>query len=138
MVFAEGAVQRFLAGRRVMALGTVGPTGAPLVTPVWFAHTTEALYLYSMATSRKVRNIGANPRVSVAVETGQRASEICFLIIRGTAAVVRDAPEVEQATQALLERYGTDLRERWGADRLPPDRSMIRITPHALFGRGVA
>lgn len=138
MDFGGAAVQRFLDGRRVMSLATVNPNGAPLVTPVWFVHTRDALYLYSMTTSRKVRNIVRQPRVSVAVEHGERAADIRFVIIRGTAAVVNDDREIEAATHALLDRYGTDLRDRWGMRQLPPDRAMVRIVPEGVFARGVA
>ena len=138
MNFGEAAVQRFLDGRRVMSLATVNPNGGPLVTPVWFVHTRDALYLYSMTASRKVRNIVREPRVSVAVEHGERAADIRFVIIRGTAAVVNDDREIEAATRALLDRYGTDLRDRWGMPQMPSDRSAVRITPEVVFARGVA
>ena len=137
MNFGDAAVQRFLDGRRVMSLATLNPDGAPLVTPVWFVHTRDALYLYSMTVSRKVRNIVRDPRVSVAVEHGERADDIRFVIIRGTAAVVNDGREIEMAARALLDRYGTDLRDRWGMQQLPPDRSAVRITPEAVLARGV-
>lgn len=138
MDFSGGGVQRFLDERRVMSLATVNPNGTPLVTPVWFVHTRDALYLYSMTASRKVRNIVLDSRVSVAVEHGERAADIRFVIIRGTAAVVNDDREIKEATHLLLDRYGTDLPDRWGMQHLPPDRSMVRITPEGIFARGVA
>lgn len=120
-----------------MVLSTVSPRGGVLGTPLWFVHTAQALYFYSMRSSRKVRNLERESRVSVVVEAGEAVDEIRFAIIAGRAAVVTDPVEVDSATRMLVERYGDGVRLRWGGDRLPDDRCLVRVTATALTARGL-
>ncbi len=47
-------------------LETYRKTGAPVQTPVWFAETDGAIYIYSLANAGKVKRLRNNPRARIA------------------------------------------------------------------------
>ena len=64
-------VARRLAGARTYWLGTTMPSGAPHAAPVWGAVAGETLYLYSERSTVKARNLAADPRAVVHLESGE-------------------------------------------------------------------
>ena len=59
-----------LAASRNYWLGTTMPSGAPHAAPVWGVVAGQTLYLYSERSTVKARNIAADPRVVVHLESG--------------------------------------------------------------------
>jgi PPOX class probable F420-dependent enzyme len=85
----------------VVWLTTVTPSGSPLPMPVWFLWDgNESVVMYSMAGAR-VRNIEANPRVSLNFASDGGGDDIVVLL--GQAAVDRDAPPADQAGDYLAK-----------------------------------
>ena len=85
----------------VVWLTTVTPSGSPLPMPVWFLWDgNESVVMYSMAGAR-VRNIEANPRVSLNFAGDGGGDDIVVLL--GQAAVDRDAPPADQAGDYLAK-----------------------------------
>jgi deazaflavin-dependent oxidoreductase (nitroreductase family) len=105
-------------------LTTVGRhTGAPHRIEIWFALEDGTLYLLSGGRDRSdwVRNLHANPKVSVELGTTTRT---------GVAQVLApDTPEDRRARELLVQKYrkGNDLEE-WGRTSLP---IMITFAPPA-------
>lgn len=60
--------ERFLRGRRVAVLGTIGRDGAPVLTPIWYLYEDGRLLMRTGKQSVKVRNIQGDPRVTVCVQ----------------------------------------------------------------------
>ncbi len=60
--------ERFLAGRRVAVLATLGPDGEPVLTPIWYLYRDGLLYMRTGQESVKARNAGRDPRVTVCVQ----------------------------------------------------------------------
>lgn len=82
-------------------LGTTRPDGSPHAAPVWGAVVHDVLYLYSERSTVKARNVAADPRAVVHLESG---SDV--VIVRGTledCGLPQDLPEV---VRALDEKYG--------------------------------
>jgi len=52
-------------GQRYIALETFKRNGAAVITPVWFIEQGGKLYIWTMATSGKVRRIRNNPAVRI-------------------------------------------------------------------------
>ena len=69
-----------LAAARNYWLSTTTPSGAPHAAPVWGVVTGGTLYLYSERSTVKARNLAADPRVVVHLESGDDV-----VIVRGTA-----------------------------------------------------
>jgi hypothetical protein len=59
-----------LAPARLLWLHTTGLAGAPQVTAVWGAVVNECLYLYTERTTVKARNLTADPRAAIHLESG--------------------------------------------------------------------
>jgi pyridoxamine 5'-phosphate oxidase family protein len=62
----------YLAGQPLGRLSTLGPDGAPQTRPVGFGYNTESDTIdiggHNLVTSRKYRNIEADPRVSIVID----------------------------------------------------------------------
>ncbi|MGW6567134.1 PPOX class F420-dependent oxidoreductase [Streptomyces sp. NPDC054975] len=112
-------------------LATVHPDGSPQTSVVWVGRDGDDLLISSQAGRRKVRNIEADPRVSLTVYDREDAQ--LYAEIRGTATVTEDVGRA--LAVALDERYegpgaGQDYLD------LPPEvvRVVIRVTPTKVVG----
>ncbi len=110
----EALLARALVGR----LGTVGPDGTPYVIPLNFVYDPERriLFMHCATTGHKLDNLAANSRACFEVdEPGEITalgpyacdiaqpyrSAVCF----GTARIVFDGPEREEALHLLVRKY---------------------------------
>jgi general stress protein 26 len=73
-------VAAHLAAPRNYWLCTTTSSGAPHAAPVWGVVTGQVLYLYSERRTVKARNLAADPRVVLHLESGEDV-----VIMRGTA-----------------------------------------------------
>jgi PPOX class probable F420-dependent enzyme len=89
-----------LGAARTYWLGTTTPAGAPHAAPVWGAVSGGTLYLYSERSTVKARNLAADPRVVVHLESGEDV-----LIVRGTAEDVGAPSAVPAVVGALTAKY---------------------------------
>lgn len=60
--------ERFLAGRRVAVLATLGLDGGPVLTPIWYLYRDGLLYMRTGTESVKARNVRHDSRVAVCVQ----------------------------------------------------------------------
>ena len=98
MTWAEIAER--LGAARTYWLGTTTPAGAPHAAPVWGAVSDGTLYLYSERSTVKARNLAADPRAVVHLESGEDV-----LIVRGTAEDVGAPSAVPSVVAALTAKY---------------------------------
>jgi PPOX class probable F420-dependent enzyme len=116
---------RHLREETVVWLTSVTPTGAPLPNPVWFLWDgDETIVIYSMPGAR-VRNIEANPHVSLNFAGDGRGGDI--VVLSGRATIDPDAPPATAADdyrakydaqitrigmtpESFAERYSVPLR----------------------------
>lgn len=113
-------------------LTTVRPDGQPTSVPVWFlAREDGTILVYSRAGNPKLRNIAANPRVSLTLDVTDIGRNI--VRIEGTAVQVHDQPAPDKEP-AYLAKY----TERMAAMFETPERfaemftAAIVITPTKL------
>jgi PPOX class probable F420-dependent enzyme len=103
-------VARHLREDTVVWLTTVAPSGAPVPSPVWFLwNGSDFVRVFSLAEASRLRNIEANPRVSLNFAGDGRGGDI--VVLSGRAAIERDA-EPANRVEAYVQKYG------WGFDRL--------------------
>ena len=62
------ARERFLRGRRVGVLATIGADGAPVVTPIWFIYRDGRFLMRTAEDSAKAQNVRRDPRASICVQ----------------------------------------------------------------------
>lgn len=134
---ADPRIQAFLASREVVVLSTLEPDGAPLAMAMWCLPDPEALFMVSVAGTRKVRNLRHDRRVAVLAESGTRAPHIRGVSIQGRVEFVPDSPERRALVERFLARYHPDLERLWGGRAMPDDRVMFRITPDRVRSWGL-
>jgi hypothetical protein len=98
MTWAEVADR--LGAARTYWLGTTTPAGAPHAAPVGGAVSDGTLYLYSERSTVKARNLAADPRAVVHLESGEDV-----LIVRGTAEDVGPPSAVPSVVAALTAKF---------------------------------
>ena len=75
-----------------IVLTTIGPDGFPHSVPLGYFRHDESVFLGMRDNTTKVRNVEANPKVSLMVESGSTMGEIKGVMIQGNGRVHR-APE---------------------------------------------
>jgi PPOX class probable F420-dependent enzyme len=120
-----------LEGETVIWLTTVNGNGQPQSSPVWFLATPDHVVVYSLADTPRVRNIRANPRVSLNLNSTPLGDEL--VIIEGRAEVVDDAPSAEQDDDYLVKYDEHLAREGMTAASFSRDYPVrIHIRPTRL------
>jgi PPOX class probable F420-dependent enzyme len=89
-----------LAPARNYWLSTTTPSGAPHAAPVWGVVAGQVLYLYTERGTVKARNIAADPRVVVHLESGDDV-----VIVRGVAEDLGAPAQAPAAVSALAAKY---------------------------------
>src|SRR5258708_23509781 len=96
-------VEGRLRSNLIAWLTTVRPDGQPVTVPVWFLlRDDEPILLYSGPENQKLRNIAANPKVSLALDVTDIGRNI--LRLDGTARRAHDQPPAH-AHPPYLPKY---------------------------------
>ena len=129
--FGERAARR-LRDEHLAWLVTVSPAGQPQPTPVWFEWDGTSLLVYSKPDTPKLRNIAANPRVSLHLEGNGGGGDI--VIVSGTASLSDDPPA--DAVPTYVEKYRAFIdRNGWSPADFAASYSVpLRIEPTRLRG----
>ena len=103
-----------LAKARNYWICTTRPDGRPHSIPVWGFWIGGALYFGTARSSRKARNLAANPAASIHLESGDDV-----IILEGTAV------EVDLADKATLEKLDAASRAKY---KMP-----LMVVPESVF-----
>ena len=106
------AAERRLRAEEIIWLATVRADGQPQPVPVWFLWDGASFLIYSRPHNQKLRNIRANPRVALNLNSSPTGGAI--LRVEGTAEIVDGAP-LATDVPALVEKYREAIR-RIGMD----------------------
>ena len=114
-------MRRRIADAKVARLATVGAGGKPHVVPITFAVDGDTIYFAVDAKPKRttdlkrLRNIAANPSVSVLVDHYEDDWErLWWVRIDGTARLLADGAQAVRATDLLAARYPQYRRVRPG------------------------
>ena len=94
--------ERRLRDEKVAWLTTVRRDGQPQSSPVWFLWRDGEVVVFSKPTTQKVRNVQANPRVSVHLRDVDEGSDI--ISIEGEATIDEHYPQAS-ALPAYVTKY---------------------------------
>lgn len=134
---AQPWVVEFLAQARLARMATCDPrTLQPHVVPVWYSWDGKHLWISSFRSTRKIREIEANPRLSVVIDEGDGDAPTRGVILEGSAELVRDPKLVQPGALVIYTRY---LGEDGVLDAEPqswlndPDNLLIKLKPHKVI-----
>jgi PPOX class probable F420-dependent enzyme len=130
--FGERA-QRRLRDDALGWLTTVRHDGLPQPSPIWFLWQRGAFLIYSQPRTQKLRNIRANPLVSVHLDGDGRGGDI---VILSGEAEIDETHEPAHAVPAYVEKYAPGF-ERLGmtAEQFARSYSVpILVRPTGLRG----
>ena len=116
---------RDLLNAQVAVLGTIGASGRPQLSGVWFLAEDDAVKFSLNTTRQKVKNLQADPKVSVLIF--DEKSPYRYLELRGDVEVTPD-PDYTFADK-LGAKYNADLRDR---DKPGDTRVVITVRPTRL------
>lgn len=127
-------VAELLGKRLVAVLATHEPDGGIHAVAVWYAVDGDAVVLATGSRSRKVANLGREPRATLTLHDSRPGYEVCGACLLGRAEVVR-APAAGPLVARVHDRYVDP-----GADALPAvrpylesDDVAIRFVPERAF-----
>lgn len=122
----------FLREPRVAVLATIGADGAPRAVPVWFLWDGSAPILFTARTTRKWRNIQANPRVSLCID---HRPEPRSPGAEAYAAVMIDGHVEEATDRSLYDDVLAMSLAYWGEERGRPFAEAYHDRPDVVLFR---
>jgi general stress protein 26 len=115
----------YLAAHPALNLATVGPEGTPLVHTVIYVSEGPVVFFSTEKTSRKAKNIMANPAVAYTVDEDQISlGAMQGIQMTGKAHIVTDGATMGRIGQAMLAKF--PIMKDMPAS---PDYVFIRIDP---------
>ncbi len=94
------AVRAFLEERRFGVLATVGVTGAPRQTVMWYLLEGDEVLFNTALGRRKPEHLAREPRVSLLVEQGYR-----YVCVSGSVRTITDRETTQTDIHRLAARY---------------------------------
>ena len=125
----------WLAGALIGHLATADPSGAPHVIPVCYAFDGRAIFSVldqkpksaRLIQLRRVKNIQANPQVSLVVDHYEEDwSRLGYILVLGKAELLLEGEEHDGAIRLLRQKY-----PQYRTMDLEPN-PVIKITPQRI------
>jgi PPOX class probable F420-dependent enzyme len=120
-----------LLNAQVAVLGTIGSSGRPQLSAVWFLADGDTVKLSLSNTRQKTKNLIANPQASLLIL--DPANPYRYVELRGEAEVTED--DNYAFADKVGAKYGADLRER---DQPGDVRMVVTIKPARVVAWGGA
>ena len=125
----------FVARERVSRVATASADGMPHLVPVCHVLAGGKLYIGSGDTGAKVRNLKANPKITVTVDLySDHWGSLKGVMIQGRAKLIERGPGFQRARRKLYEKYPQYPKE---AALSPSDSVMIEVTPTHVYAWGL-
>ena len=131
-------LETFLSRPLLARLGTANPqTGQPHVTPVWYLWEEGTLWISVFRSTRKGRELLANPRCSVVIDVDESGLSLRAALFEGTADLLTGPNDfnTEMFTRIYTRYLGpdgvlaTDPQE-WIHS---PENLLVKLTPERVF-----
>lgn len=131
IVMSDAEITDFLAQSRIITLATLGRSGLPHLTAMWYGLVDGAIWFETKAKSQKAVNIRRDPRVTVLVEAGDTYDQLRGVSIEGRAEIVDDAEALFRVGVSVWERYTGPYSEevRPMVEAMLNKRVAIRVVP---------
>ena len=133
------AAEQLLAQPLLAHVGTANPeTCQPHITLVWYRWDGESIWISGFRSTRKFREILANPRLAILIEPAQPEGQPTQAILfEGTAEVITEPRErVAELSRLIYERYldekgiQAEGPQSWMVD---PENLVVRLKPSQIY-----
>jgi nitroimidazol reductase NimA-like FMN-containing flavoprotein (pyridoxamine 5'-phosphate oxidase superfamily) len=131
-------IDQFLANPLLARIATSDlETHQPHVVPVWYTWEDGSLWISSFTSTRKVQELQANPRCSIAVDEAQSGYSHQAVVMEGRVELLTEPRElVHKMSTTIYTRY---LGEQGVLDPDPqswihdPENLLIRLKPEKIL-----
>lgn len=140
----EAEVSDFLIRSRVITLGTIGRTGRPHLTAMWYAlldseasgadSALPQIWFETKAKSQKAVNLRRDPRVTCMVEAGHTYDTLRGVAVDGRAEIVDNADKLFAVGVSVWERYTGPYTDemRPMVEAMLHNRIAVRVVPERV------
>jgi PPOX class probable F420-dependent enzyme len=94
-------IQARLEDEQIAWMTTVSPAGQPQTSPVWFLVKGESIVVFSVRGTPRTRNIAANPRVSLNLNSTPSGTDV--VIIEGLAEILAGGPAADEEPEYVTK-----------------------------------
>jgi len=125
----------FLRSQPICRVATVGPLGRPHASALWFVWDGSALWLNSLARSRRWTDLARNPQLSAGVDDGGADfARLRGVELTGDVEVVGEVPRIGGHVAALAgpERLFADKYMGGGDFRYDGRHGWLKLVPGAV------
>ncbi len=131
IVMSDTEVTDFLERSRIANLATLGASGVPHLTAMWYGLLDGQIWFETKAKSQKAVNIRRDPRVTVLIEAGDSYDQLRGVSIEGHAEIIDDPDALFKVGVSVWERYTAPYTEdmRPYVEQMLNKRVPIRIVP---------
>ncbi|MEU2030136.1 pyridoxamine 5'-phosphate oxidase family protein [Nocardia amamiensis] len=131
IVMSDTEITEFLVRSRIATLATIGATGTPHLTAMWYALIDGEIWFETKAKSQKAVNLRRDPRVSCLVEAGDTYDQLRGVSIEGRAEIIDDAEKLFAVGVSVWERYTGPYSEdvRPMVESMLNKRVAVRVVP---------
>lgn len=124
MPLSPSELDTFLSEPHIAVVATSGPKGKPHAMPVWYAWRDGKVLFHTGAESKKVRNLRANDRISVVVDTKDAPYKVA--VIEGTAKLLPGDGAL--ARDIAIHYLGEKAGARYASQSTDPG-ALVEVTP---------
>ena len=130
-----GAAAELIRWARVSRVATVSAEGVPHAVPVCHVLAGQKLYFGSGDDATKVRNLEANPRITVIVdEYSDHWDGLKGAMVQGRARLIERGPQFTRIRDLLYEKYPQYPKE---AALTTSDSVIVEVSPLRVFTWGL-
>ena len=110
-----------------ISLSTIDHDGFPHTVPLGYFRLGDEILMGVRSQTKKLRNIQANPKVSLLLESGGSRKDIKGLMIQGMATVHTDPKETLHYSREAAKKRGVSESDL--PTEPPPGSAYIRVVP---------
>lgn len=115
IVMSDAEFVAFITEQRTVTVASNGRDGWAHLMPLWYVVRDGELWVWTYASSQKVRNLERDPRATLSIEAGEEYADLRGVMLRTEAVIERDT--------AFVTALGIELYERYmESDELPVDQ----------------
>ena len=134
IAMTDDEVAEFLERSRVVTMSTIGPTGTPHLTAMWFGLIDGEIWFETKAKSQKATNLRRDDRITCMAEAGLTYDTVRGVSIEGHAEIVDDHDQLFAVARSVWERYTGPYTEDMqpAIEALMNKRVAVRVRPERI------